>query len=695
MKRNALVTALFLLLSCALFGQINTAPFPNPVPQFFDANGAPLSGGRLLSFSAGTTTPLATYTDATGLVQNTNPVVMNASGFPANSSGSIVGIWLGAQKYKFVLQDSLGVQLWSIDQVGGNNLFSLANLNMAESTAPTCNVGFDILWGDSAGHRFKFCNNGGAQDFLVGQNTIDTLYSKTLISPVLTSPSVSAGTYSGTETHSGTETFSGTTTVKNLNTIQMADQQTGATADLQIAACIAALPASGGICDARGYGSTSQTLAAQLSIGSVTKTVTLLLDRATRFNINFGGGVDAIQIAEGSAVSAEGVSTRNTGFNVGSSANLQSIFSNADKTGAAAHLHIKGVTVTVDPAATISKGVFYIVSLFGDSGIENVEASGFTNSCGILLTNNINGAGLGPFHLRNNWINAVAAAGATPLCIKEAGVGGGLMAGIDVFGGLYEHAGAGLPQILIQGSAQNALQGVDIDTHYTEINSATGVGVKIDGGSNIRINNLTFGNGGTQGQDCIQITNGSGGTATGILMTGIENFNGCTTNLINDQVHTILSTGVRKPIYIYPSSVPLSNLSDIPAEISVESATQAAVSGASVCYTDSTSHTRKCAYNNGSFFSMTQTIGTGTSTSNGTAILNGVSQAQPAITITGAAVTDVATCSLNAAPVATWQTGIQLLPAIVTANTVTPWLGNPTAGSITPAAAVIRCTVIR
>jgi hypothetical protein len=92
---------------------------------------------------------------------------------------------------------------------------------------------------------------------------------------------------------------------------------------------------------------------------------------------------------------------------------------------------------------------------------------------------------------------------------------------------------------------------------------------------------------------------------------------------------------------------------------------------------------------------LTQSIGSGTSTSNGTSIASGVSQAQPAITITGATTTDVAICSLNATPVATWQTGIQLLPAVVTANTVTPWLSNPTAGSITPAATVIRCTVIR
>lgn len=92
---------------------------------------------------------------------------------------------------------------------------------------------------------------------------------------------------------------------------------------------------------------------------------------------------------------------------------------------------------------------------------------------------------------------------------------------------------------------------------------------------------------------------------------------------------------------------------------------------------------------------VTRTIGSGTSTSNGTAIGAGTSQAQPAITVTGALTSDTATCSLNAAPPATWQTGIQFLPGVVTANTVTPWLSNGTAGSITPVATAIRCTVTR
>src|ERR1700732_1620578 len=60
----------------------------------------------------------------------------------------------------------------------------------------------------------------------------------------------------------------------SINNVVYADTQTGATADAKINACIAALPANGGTCDARGFGSTSQTIAAKVTVGTNSKTVT-------------------------------------------------------------------------------------------------------------------------------------------------------------------------------------------------------------------------------------------------------------------------------------------------------------------------------------------------------------------------------------------------------------------------------------
>jgi hypothetical protein len=81
----------------------------NPKSQFFDDNGDPLSGGKVYTYEAGTSTPLATYTDQSETVENSNPVVLDSRG-EAN-------IWLGSGNYKIVLKDADDVTVWSVDNV--------------------------------------------------------------------------------------------------------------------------------------------------------------------------------------------------------------------------------------------------------------------------------------------------------------------------------------------------------------------------------------------------------------------------------------------------------------------------------------------------------------------------------------------------------------------------------------------------
>lgn len=82
---------------------------PNVIQYFYDSNGAPLAGGKLYSYAAGTTTPLATYTDETAVTPNTNPIILNAAG-QAN-------VWIGSLAYKFKLTDSLNNVQWTVDNV--------------------------------------------------------------------------------------------------------------------------------------------------------------------------------------------------------------------------------------------------------------------------------------------------------------------------------------------------------------------------------------------------------------------------------------------------------------------------------------------------------------------------------------------------------------------------------------------------
>lgn len=77
--------------------------------QFLDATGAPLVGGLLYTYAAGTTTPQACYTDSTGSQANTNPVVLDARG-EAN-------IWLASATYKFRLCAADNTELWTVDYI--------------------------------------------------------------------------------------------------------------------------------------------------------------------------------------------------------------------------------------------------------------------------------------------------------------------------------------------------------------------------------------------------------------------------------------------------------------------------------------------------------------------------------------------------------------------------------------------------
>lgn len=77
--------------------------------RFFDANGLPLSGGKLYSYEAGSTTPLATYIDDSETTPNTNPIILNSSGE--------CDFWLGSSVYKFSLTTANDVTLWTVDNV--------------------------------------------------------------------------------------------------------------------------------------------------------------------------------------------------------------------------------------------------------------------------------------------------------------------------------------------------------------------------------------------------------------------------------------------------------------------------------------------------------------------------------------------------------------------------------------------------
>jgi Domain of unknown function (DUF4183) len=90
------------------------SPVGGAAAQFFTNSGVILSGGKLYSYAAGTTTPKATFTSSSGNTNHTNPIILD-------SAGRVPGgeIWLSASPYKFVLNTATDVLIATYDNISG------------------------------------------------------------------------------------------------------------------------------------------------------------------------------------------------------------------------------------------------------------------------------------------------------------------------------------------------------------------------------------------------------------------------------------------------------------------------------------------------------------------------------------------------------------------------------------------------
>lgn len=152
-------------------------PIGNDFPYFVvNSSGAsvPASGYQIGTFTAGTTTPVTTYTDSTGSTPNSNPVLLGSTGLPQSGS-NVVGIWVPqgtSVKVTFAKPTDTfppSSAIWTKDQLQGIN--DPTNITSAsewvQGTAPTfiSTTSFSVA-GDQrtiyqVGRRLKTINSGG------------------------------------------------------------------------------------------------------------------------------------------------------------------------------------------------------------------------------------------------------------------------------------------------------------------------------------------------------------------------------------------------------------------------------------------------------------------------------------------------------------------------------------------------------
>lgn len=106
--------------------------------QYFDSNGVPLAGGKLYTYAAGTTTPLAAYQNAALTVAHANPIVLDSAGRAT--------IFLSPVSYKFDLKTSSDAAVWTVDGIAGLDALAVGTVltKVADYTL-TVNDGPDVL----------------------------------------------------------------------------------------------------------------------------------------------------------------------------------------------------------------------------------------------------------------------------------------------------------------------------------------------------------------------------------------------------------------------------------------------------------------------------------------------------------------------------------------------------------------------
>lgn len=194
-----------------------------------DSNGAPLSGGSIEVYLAGTSTPATTTSDKAGAVPNTWPIVLNTLG--VNQQGAV---WItGGFLYKYVIKNSVGIVQRTIDNLSGINDTAVAiDQWIPYQGTPTyvSATSFTVVGDQTAifqvGRRLKSMNTGGTIYSTITTSTysapnttvtvrndsgaLDAGLSQVSYGVVSIDQSSISGIYIGTRTLSGTGVFNAT-----------------------------------------------------------------------------------------------------------------------------------------------------------------------------------------------------------------------------------------------------------------------------------------------------------------------------------------------------------------------------------------------------------------------------------------------------------------------------------------------------
>jgi len=284
------------------------------------------------------------------------------------------------------------------------------------------------------------------------------------------------------------DSFSGVNTFKTLNALQLADQYSATDPSVGIANASAALPATGGIVDARGYGCANYSLTQEIDVGNSSfKPVTLLLPNCGTWTATMTGGTAyGLKVFNKSQAIGPGTG-EGQAFTIqaGAASNLDSVCGSDPAIAGASYVRMEGFTCSAASGATVANAVLHITKLFDESYVGHMAAitQSSTASKVLWIHRSCCSARLELLNAEGNNI-----ANAVPCTFGETGTN---QAGVDVYSVSCVHPGTGKSNLALVQSGQGGFNyyskiyaevtSSDLTTPVIAVTGGSGVPDTIDG----------------------------------------------------------------------------------------------------------------------------------------------------------------------------------------------------------------------
>lgn len=256
-------------------------------------------------------------------------------------------------------------------------------------------------------------------------------------------------------------------------------------------ACRAQFPGSAGVIDALSLGPNSYTVTTRLT-ALLSGTVVLVLPQGISFTVNtaFSGTLTSSpancaipiggNVGGGSAIIVEGNNNLNSNIYVGSSARIWDLVCSGSFNGDQESLRIDGLSLTGNPAASMSGALLHLQGLFVGTRVSNTQTYQCNGQCVELdAGNGVSSFGSSDLIFDGDNFQDGTASGTYPgsvLKIDALSSSGGI-GNIFFFGGAIQYNGPHNPLIVINGrggpqTSTIEFSGVDFETSAAQTSEA-------------------------------------------------------------------------------------------------------------------------------------------------------------------------------------------------------------------------------